>query len=94
MVFFNNIYLFCLYDSYLRSNLCFSKIFFGKKNRNVKEFVLLVLKYVLYAMVAVCLSFPIIVPAIYALLNAIKTSSAQTDILPRISQVLNGFRVW
>lgn len=49
---------------------------------------MLVLKYVLYAMVAVCLSFPIIVPAIYALLNAIKTSSAQTDILPRISQVL------
>lgn len=64
------------------------KYFLGKKNRNVKEFVLLVLKYVLYAMVAVCLSFPIIVPAIYALLNAIKTSSAQTDILPRISQVL------
>ena len=64
------------------------KSFMGKDKKNPKEFIILILKFSLYIIIACCIASPILVTMVYTLFNASKDSGLYESNIPGLKELM------
>ncbi len=81
-----------LYFSYISAWIVFAYIvieyFLNERDKNIKNFIRRIMKFIIYALIGVGLAMPILLPALYSLLQASTGSGMDIRLLPTFKSLV------